>query len=421
MTTTAPKAQVGSPSGVSWAPNRPSPVARPPAHVIASDQEAVQAATKFGEQLAAGAAERDRERRLPWDELDALSASGLLGITVPHRFGGPDVSAVTLAEVMRLLSAGDSNVGQVPQSHFTFLHSLRELGTEEQQRFFFAQALAGRRFGNAQAERGSSEGKPFATRLLHTEEGEFVIRGRKDYCTGALFADWIPVVARGEDDNNYVAFVPADAPGVTVIDDWNGMGQRVTASGTVQLDDVVVPATHVIAHYQLFKRPSTLGALAQLLHAAIDAGLAQGSLDEAVRVVRDRGAWWEAEVEKASQDPLLVQRFGELAISVAASRALLGDAGRALDAALRQPTDETTAAASIAVATAKAFVDRASVELGSALLEVVGTRGVLEPDNLNRFWRNARTHTLHDPVRWKVQHVGRYVLNGTLPPRHGAI
>ncbi len=390
-------------------------------HVIGSDEEAVEVASNLGRSLAAGAAERDRERRLPWAELEALSRSGLLGITVPRRFGGPEVSAVTLADVVRLLSAGDSNVGQIPQSHFTFLHALGELGTEGQQRFFFGEALAGRLFGNAQAERGSSEGRPFSTRLLPRGEGEFVLRGRKSYCTGALFADWVPVVARGQDDNNYLAFVPAGAKGLKVIDDWDGMGQKVTASGTVELDDVQVPAAHVVAHYQLFTGPATLGATAQLLHTSIDVGLAQGALDEAVRLVRDRGPWWEAGVERAAEDPLLVQRFGELAISVAAARALLADAGRALDLALSSPSAASTAAASIAVATAKAFADRAAVELGSALLEVVGSRGTLEPDNLNRFWRNARTHTLHDPVRWKVQHIGRYVLSGTFPPRHSSI
>jgi SfnB family sulfur acquisition oxidoreductase len=395
--------------------------ATPAAHVIASDEEALRVAERSRHELAREAGERDRQRRLPWAELAALSASGLLGITTPRRFGGADVSAVTLGEVVRLLSAGDSNVGQIPQSHFTFLHALRELGTEDQQRFFFTEVLAGRRFGNAQAERGSSEGKPFATRLVPRGDGTFVVSGRKSYCTGALFADWIPVVARGEDDKNYIAFVPSEAPGVSVVDDWNGMGQRVTASGTVDLDEVVVPAGNVIAHHLLFTRPTTLGAVAQLVHAAIDAGLAQGALDEAVRLVKDRGAWWESGVERAAEEPLLVQRFGELAITVAGSRALLADAGRALDVALAQPTDATTAEASIAVAMAKAFADRASVELGSALLEVVGTRGTLEPDNLNRFWRKARTHTLHDPVRWKVQHIGRYVLSGTPPPRHGAI
>jgi SfnB family sulfur acquisition oxidoreductase len=391
------------------------------AHVIASDAEAVEVAARLGRELAGGAVERDLERHLPWDEVAALSGRGLLGVTVPRRFGGADVSAVTLAEVVRLVSAADSNVGQIPQSHFTFLHALRELGTEDQQRFFFGEALAGLTFGNAQAERGSSEGRPFATRLLPNGDGTFVLNGRKSYCTGALFADWVPVVARGADEKNYIAFVPSDASGLTVVDDWDGMGQRVTASGTVELENVVVPESSVVAHHRLFEGPATLGAVAQLLHAAIDAGIAQGALDEATRLVRDRGAWWEAGVQKASEDPLLVQRFGELAITVSASRSLLADAGRALDQALLDPTDSTTAAASIAVATAKAFADRASVELGSALLEVVGTRGSLQPDNLNRFWRNARTHTLHDPVRWKVQHIGRYVLNGTFPPRHGQI
>jgi alkylation response protein AidB-like acyl-CoA dehydrogenase len=298
-----------------------------PAHVISSDDEAREVAARIGQTLAGDAAERDRERRLPWAEVEALSASGLLGITVPRRFGGVDVSAVTLAEVIRLISAGDSNVGQIPQSHFTFLHALRQLGTEDQQRFFFAEALAGRRFGNAQAERGSSEGRPFATRVLSDGRGALVVNGRKSYCTGALFADWIPVVARGEDDKNYIAFVPAEAQGVKVIDDWDGMGQRVTASGTVELDDVVVPMGNVIAHHQLFTRPSTLGALAQLVHAAIDTGLAQGALDEAVRLVRDRGAWWEAGVDRAADDALLVQRFGELAVSVAAARALAHQVG----------------------------------------------------------------------------------------------
>lgn len=402
--------------------NPRSPQDRPPAHVISSDQEAIEVAAALGAHLAQGASHRDLERQLPWDELDRLSCSGLLGITVPSRFGGAEVSSATLGEVVRLISAGDSNVGQVPQSHFTFLHALRELGDEAQQGFFWREVLAGKRFGNAQAERGSSEGKPFSTRLLPARDGNFVLRGTKSYCTGALFADWVPVVARGQDDQNYLAFVPADAPGLTVVDDWDGMGQRVTASGTVELEDVIVPASYVLPHHLLFTRPTTLGAMAQLVHTAIDAGLAQGALDAAVSAVSSqRGAWFESGAEKASEDVLLVQRFGELAIKVYACRAMLSDAGRALDVALRQPTDQTTAAASIAVAAAKAFVDGASVELGSALLEVVGARGTLVPDNLNRFWRNARTHTLHDPVRWKIQHIGRYVLNGTPPPRHGVI
>jgi alkylation response protein AidB-like acyl-CoA dehydrogenase len=64
---------------------------------------------------------------------------------------------------------------------------------------------------------------------------------------------------------------------------------------------------------------------------------------------------------------------------------------------------------------------RASVEATSALFELAGTRSAAEPLNLSRYWRDARTHTLHDPIRWKVQHLGRWVVSGTVPPRHGLV
>ena len=157
-------------------------------NVIASDEEAVEVARSWAARWLEGRSSETVSASLPWAELEALVNSGLLGITVPRRFGGADVSAVTLAEVVRLLSAGDSNIGQIPQSHFTFLHALRLLGTEDQQGHFFGEALAGRLFGNAQAERGSSEGRSlFHPPNVHGE-GMFVLDGRKSYCTGALFA-----------------------------------------------------------------------------------------------------------------------------------------------------------------------------------------------------------------------------------------
>jgi alkylation response protein AidB-like acyl-CoA dehydrogenase len=207
-----------------------------------------------------------------------------------------------------------------------------------------------------------------------------------------------------------------------VIDDWDGMGQRVTASGSVRLQQVRVDASHVVPHHLTFRGPQLHGAQAQLLHAAIDAGIAAGALSDAVAFVRERTRpWFEAEVERASDDPLLIQRFGELALAVRAAEALVASAAQAVDEGLVELTDAAAAEASIAVAAAKVAADRAANEVSSALFEVAGTRSSLAALNLNRHWRNARTHTLHDPVRWKLQHVGRYVLNGTPPPRHGLL
>ncbi|MFF3203625.1 SfnB family sulfur acquisition oxidoreductase [Streptomyces sp. NPDC002962] len=392
------------------------------AHVIADDAEALAVAASLAEEFRAGASARDSERRLPRAELDKLSASGLLAVTVPADHGGADVSALTLAEVFRLLGTADGSLAQIPQSHFVYANVIRRQGTEGQRKFFFAELLSGRRLGNAQSEAGGKHVQDIRTRLESRPDGSYVLTGVKHYSTGALFADWIPVLARADDDRLHVAYVPSDAPGLTVLDDWDGLGQRTTASGTVRLDGVPVPGDRVLPHHLTFEGPQLHGATAQLLHSAIDAGIAAGALAEAAEFVRTKSRpWFESGVETAAEDPLLIQRFGELALEVRASEALLREAARSVDAARADLTDDTAAGASLAVAAAKVQAARAAVEVSSALFEVSGTRSALHSLNLHRHWRDARTHTLHDPTRWKIQHLGRFALNGTRPPRHGLL
>jgi alkylation response protein AidB-like acyl-CoA dehydrogenase len=199
------------------------------------------------------------------------------------------------------------------------------------------------------------------------------------------------------------------------------MGQRTTASGTVRLSGVRVDAEDVVAYDPLFAGPTTYGARAQILHAAIDAGLARGALDAAIDAVSRARPWFESGVDRAADDPLLVQQAGEVEIAVRSAEALLRDAAAAIDVADHDPTDRTTAEASIAVAVAKVAASRAAVEASSVLFELGGTRSASAVGNLARHWRDARTHTLHDPARWKVQHIGRWLLTGTPPPRHGQL
>ncbi|MFD4523482.1 SfnB family sulfur acquisition oxidoreductase [Streptomyces sp. NPDC058470] len=392
------------------------------AKVIADDVEALAVAAALADEFRAGASARDAKRRLPRAELERLSASGLLAVTVPAAYGGADVCQETLAEIFRLLASADASLAQIPQNHFVYVNVISRQGTARQREFFFAEVLAGRRFGNAQSEAGTKHVQDIRTRLEPRPDGSYALTGVKHYSTGALFADWIPVLARAEDDNLHVAYVPRDAAGVTVVDDWDGMGQRTTASGTVRLDGVAVPADRVVPHHLTFHGPQLHGAVAQLLHAAIDAGIAAGALAEAVEFVRTKSRpWFESGLDTAAEDPLLIQRFGELAIQVRASEALLGAAARAVDAAREALDEDSAAEASIAVAAAKVHTATTALEVAGALFEVSGTRSALNSLNLHRHWRDARTHTLHDPARWKIQHIGRYVLNGTKPPRHGLL
>ncbi|OMC06240.1 SfnB family sulfur acquisition oxidoreductase [Mycobacterium sp. NS-7484] len=396
---------------------------------IFSAEAALAAAARLSVLFAEGAGARDAHRILPHEQVQALKESGLLGLTVPAEHGGPDVPMVVLAEVIRLLAHGDPSIGQIPHSHFTFLEALRLQGSPAQQAYFYGLVRDGVLFANAQSERGPHPIDVDTTTLTATNTG-YLLDGRKYYATGALFADWLIVRASHSDGSGQVptaatpkaiAFVPRDAFGVEIVDDWDGMGQRTTASGTVMLDAVEVPAAHVLEFSPIFTRPTVYGARAQLLHAALDVGIATAALEEAVRQAGRARPHFEAAVSSAVEDPTLVQAAGELTVTVRGAAALLAEAARAVDAARADLTEDSAAAASIAVAVAKVSAARAAVDAGSALFEFGGTRSASASGNLSRYWRDARTHTLHDATRWKIRHIGNYTLSGTKPPRHGQL
>jgi len=306
--------------------------------VLADAEETLAVAAEFATGLATGDSERDANRVLPHTEIAALAASGLLGVNVPARFGGADVAARTMGELMATLSAGDASVGQIPQNHYFFVQVLTEAAGEEQQAFFAAEVLAGRHFGNALSERGTRTVRDFAIGFEPLPGGDVRIDGTKYYATGSPFAPWIPIYANDPDGRIVAAWVPADAPGVTVVDDWVGMGQRTTGSGTVRFDQVVIPARWVVPIWTVFERPEVFGAFGNYLHAGIDLGIADAALRDGGELIRTLSRPRpESEAPTAAEDPLVIHGFGELALQVRAARALLHDAGDAIDAARRDP------------------------------------------------------------------------------------
>lgn len=389
--------------------------------LIRDDAQALESARALAETFKAQSAERDRERRLPHEELEAFTRSGLWGISVPKAFGGAGVSSVTLADVIRLVSAADGSLGQIPQNHFYALEVLRVNGSPEQQKRLYAEVLEGRRFGNALAELGTKTAHDRTTRLSRDGAG-WRINGRKFYATGALYAQRIPTSVIDDDGIQQLAFVPADSAGLNVIDDWSGFGQRTTGSGSVVFDNVYVEDEDVVPFQTAFEQPTTVGPLAQILHAAIDTGIARAAFEDALHFVRSRTRpWIDSGIEKAVDDPLTLHSFGKLGIRLHAAEALLQRAGEYLDRAQALTTPENLAQASIAVAEARAISTEISLEAGSTLFELAGSQSTLAEHGLDRHWRNARVHTLHDPVRWKYHAIGNFYLNDVNPPRRGTI
>lgn len=395
---------------------RGSTVLRSAVRIIGSDAEALAVAEEFAARLADGASARDRERALPTAELDDLSRSGLLGICVPHAFGGAAASTETLVTVFQIISAADPAIGQIPQNHFVFADAIRQDGAPEQQAFFFQQLLEGARFGNAQAERGGSSALNLRTRLLPADNGHYLLNGTKYYCTGAITAHWIPVAALDEQERQLIAYVPRDAAGVELLTDWRGMGQRVTYSGTARFRDVRVTAEQIVAHWKLFQRPNVFHPLGQLLHAAIDIGIAQNALQETALALRSRTrARLGAAVQKPLEDPHVLRRVGELLTSFRGAEELVLDAARKIDAAEGELDADAAAEIAVAVSEAKAFAEDVAMAITNEMFALLGSSATDDDLNLHRHWRNARTHTVHDANQWRYHHAGNYFLNGAAP------
>ncbi|QVM91638.1 SfnB family sulfur acquisition oxidoreductase [Pseudomonas entomophila] len=393
-----------------------------PAKVLSNDEEALQAARELAQVARQQAARRDQQRKLPWAEIEQFTRSGLGSISVPKAFGGPEVSYATIAEVFRLISAADPALGQIPQNQFGILQLIRLTATEAQQEAIFRAVLDGWRIGNAGPERGTKDTLTLKARITRDGDG-YRISGEKFYSTGALFAHWVAVKALDDEGRQRLALVRRGSPGLRIVDDWSGFGQRTTASGTVLLDQVPVEADLVIDNWRHREQPSTQGAASQLIQAAIDAGIAEAAIDDAIQFVREKSRpWIEAKVERNSDDPYVIADIGRLKLDLHAAEALLRKAAQVLDEVNAGPVDDTAAArASIAVAEAKVLTTEISLQASEKLFELAGSRASLAEFNLDRHWRNARVHTLHDPVRWKYHAVGAYYLNGTLPARHSWI
>lgn len=402
------------------------------APTLVSVDQTLAVARRVAAEIAVGAVDREVRGVWPEAELRRVAESGLLGIIVPERFGGPDLPRSTAVEVLRILSEADSAVGQLLLAHFVLNAAIGGLGDTEPAPTIYRDVVAGAQLGNATVERGTRLSVDRLTTVTRRPGGGWVLDGTKYYATGTLGASWIAVAARIADTepaHGATVFVRPTDPGVTLnLDRWSSFGQRGTASGEVVFDRVAVDDPYVIDEGPdpdpVTSPPSVLGAFDQALHAAVDIGIARAALTDGARFVTTKSRpWFEAGVDSAADEPHVVRRFGELTARLYALEALLAAGTARIDEALTEPelTRESAATASLQVAAAKALAQEFAVEIASGVFELAGASATDRGYALDRHWRNVRVHSLHDPARWKYVHLGNHTLRGTLPPRLGVL
>jgi alkylation response protein AidB-like acyl-CoA dehydrogenase len=374
-------------------------------------------ADALAEELAVTAAERDQRGGTAKHERDRLRGSGLLTLVVDRAEGGWGAPWSTALEVVRRIARADSALAHLLGFQYLMLATSRLFGSETQWQRLHRETVRRTWFwGNAL--------NPLDRRtIISGAPGARRIAGTKSFCSGAVDADMLIVSAlpEGGQGKLVVAALPGDREGIHVLGDWDAFGQRQTDSGTVELKDVVVHEDELLA------TPGPLGSvfaslrpcIAQLALANIYLGIGEGALGEARGYTHTQARPWIASgVPRVQDDPYVLARYGELWLALESARALADEAGRRFDRAWAAGDDLTPAvrgATALGIAAAKVSSARAGLEAASRMFEVMGARATAGAARLDRYWRNVRVHTLHDPVDYKVKELGRFALEGVLP------
>ncbi|KAB7752516.1 acyl-CoA dehydrogenase family protein [Mycolicibacterium phlei] len=365
----------------------------------------------------------ERERVLQYDAVQRLRHAGILSLRVPARYGGPGGSVRDVLGAVIQIARGSSNVAQALRPHFGFAERLlSNRATEVERVHWFPRFTEGLVFGNAITDGHGRSPSSAQTRVIADADGVLRLNGYKFYSTGTLFADLIAVSAVDADGLDVQVIVPADREGVELYDDWDGFGQRATASGGTRFTDVVVHPFEVttVSDGKHLGHGTTF---LQLYLAAVTAGIAAAVADDAVTYVRTRARpAAHSLADSASGDPFVLQAVGDIAADAAAAGALVLAAADRIDALVdggRENDAEALAELAVEVAKAQLVAERLALGAAARLFDTGGASATARALNLDRHWRNVRTIASHNPLAYKSYAAGNYAVNGVWPPANG--
>jgi alkylation response protein AidB-like acyl-CoA dehydrogenase len=379
-------------------------------------------------ELKRTAVERDLAGAPPRAEIDLLRKSGLLTIFIPKQFGGGGAMPAEVLKIIRVLAKGDTSVAQLVIYHLFGT----AIGLDGDNKALIEKRLDGflsKGWFHAGIAQAAYEPLVEARQV----DGGFVLNGAKPFTSGAAVADTLQVWVRfalgtriaGEDAGRHIGqFIVANpSPGLSFGNDWDNIGQRLTVSGSAALENVAVSQDDLAGHWpEDTVHPPHVTLHVPIIHAGfaeLYLGTAIAALEDAKDYIRERGRpWLSSPAKAASDDALVVERFGRLSIALASAEALADAAGAAVQRAFergKELTAEERGRAAVVAYQAKVHSTEVALEVTSRIFELTGARSSARSFGFDRYWRNVRTHTLHDPIHYKVLEVGDFALNDRVP------
>jgi alkylation response protein AidB-like acyl-CoA dehydrogenase len=375
-------------------------------------------ARSLAAEFAQTAVQRDANGGTPTRELNRLRESGLLNLLLPQDYGGAGASWITALQAVREIAKADGSLAQLLGYHYVNSIMPRLFGTSEQQAHFYSESTRHNWYWGDSVN-------PRDPDLVLTPDGDnFRLNGTKNFSTGAKGSDVIVVAGTRSDLGNILfAVVPSDRQGVVLNDDWDYIGQRQTDSGSVEFHNVLIDRSEILGDSNAQDHPTPFATLVtpfiQSVFVNFYLGIALGAFEEAKQYTKTTTRpWIFSSAESAVQDPYIIEQYGDLWIDLASTISHADHVATVLQAAWEKG-DQLTAVergeTAVAIATAKVLSTRVALKVTSKIFEVMGTRSTASKHRFDRFWRNVRTHTLHDPVVYKVHEVGNWILNEQIP------
>jgi len=376
--------------------------------------------------ISAGAEERERELKPPFDPIRWIKEAGLGRLRVPVDEGGGGASVRELFETLIALAEADSNVAHILRTHYWFVEQQLVNPDPEARARGIALLTTDAIVGNGFSEQSKHPvGLYFDTTFTPDPDGGYRLSGTKYYSTGTLYADYTQIWAAAPDNRIAGAVIPIDREGVTIEDDWDGFGQRLTGTGTTRLDNVRVSEEEYfdLGEPDGPQPPTYNGAFLQLYLQAVTAGILRSVRNDAVALAkrRLRNFSHAATPQTPTEDRQVLQVVGEIAADAFAAEAIVVAAAERIQDAFDSvvdgaPTPEAAEAAQYAAAEAKVAVDRFSYATAAKLFDVGGASATQSIYNLDRHWRNVRTVSTHNPTFLKASAIGDHVVNGASFP-----
>lgn len=373
-------------------------------------------------QIAAGAAQRERDRELPYDAVAQIARAGLFTTRIPTRYGGAGGSVKDVIALLIRIASADSNVAQALRPGFGFIEGLlasRAEGAEGERERWFERYLQGAVVGNAGWEVGGANGS-ISARIVRDGEN-YRATGSKYYSTGSLYADWVSAVALDEDDQPVSFILPRDRKGLELLDDFDAMGQRLTASGTTHLHDVLVRPEEIRTRTVEEGTRTIVTPFLQVFLASVQAGIARNALNDAVTFANQHARPIKhSTASRSVDDPYVELSVGDISARAFTAEAVVLRAAESIDRAWAADLDaDAVDQAAVDVAQAQYIAAESALKAAELIFDVGGASTTGRAHNLDRHWRNARTVANHNPRHWKAAAVGAWQLKGTPPPKSG--